>query len=443
MRPGVEDIHDVHDDLAAAGDGRRAGLVGVGTRDVGRPHRARRCRPTPEPARRPAGRPAAACGSRLHSRPARTPSSRTGRNRMPSLQPHPCWRGRSSRSCPGCARRSWACVSFVRFVTSGAYASGPRRHVEGEVRERAARRHCHTRCALPGGDSGARGGADGPGGGRARCAARAAPRRSERAGRRARAARRGRFAGDDGHRRAALLRLRHRRLAAGRAGGELARGGVGPERGVRLRRRPPSRGSRPSRWGGCASCSRCPRAARAPSSPAPPWPTSARSPPRGTRCSRRRAGTSRRDGLFGAPPITVVIGEEAHPTLIKALGLVGFGRNRVVRVPVDGQGRMRADALPPLSAADDRVRAGRQRQHRRLRSARGDLRARRARRAPGCTSTARSACGRPPQPAARTSLADPSSPTRGRPTRTSGSTCRTTAAWPSCATPRRCARRWP
>jgi glutamate/tyrosine decarboxylase-like PLP-dependent enzyme len=57
------------------------------------------------------------------------------------------------------------------------------------------------------------------------------------------------------------------------------------------------------------------------------------------------------DGLFGAPPITVVIGEEAHPTLIKALGLVGFGRNRLVRVPVDGEGRMRVEALPPLTAA--------------------------------------------------------------------------------------------
>ena len=33
------------------------------------------------------------------------------------------------------------------------------------------------------------------------------------------------------------------------------------------------------------------------------------------------------DGLFGAPPITVVIGEEAHPTLIKALGLLGLGRS--------------------------------------------------------------------------------------------------------------------
>ena len=54
------------------------------------------------------------------------------------------------------------------------------------------------------------------------------------------------------------------------------------------------------------------------------------------------------DGLFEAPPITVVIGDEAHSSLLKALGLLGLGRNRVVRVPVDGQGRMRADALPHL-----------------------------------------------------------------------------------------------
>ncbi|MDQ6834252.1 MAG: aminotransferase class V-fold PLP-dependent enzyme [Chloroflexota bacterium] len=55
------------------------------------------------------------------------------------------------------------------------------------------------------------------------------------------------------------------------------------------------------------------------------------------------------DGLFGAPSITVVVGAEVHASLVKALGLVGFGRNRVVTVPVDNQGRMRADALPPLS----------------------------------------------------------------------------------------------
>lgn len=55
------------------------------------------------------------------------------------------------------------------------------------------------------------------------------------------------------------------------------------------------------------------------------------------------------DGLFGAPPITVVVGEEVHSSLLKALGMLGLGRKRVVQVPVDGQGRMRADALPHLN----------------------------------------------------------------------------------------------
>lgn len=54
------------------------------------------------------------------------------------------------------------------------------------------------------------------------------------------------------------------------------------------------------------------------------------------------------DGLFGAPPIQVVVGEEVHISLVKALGLLGLGRRRVIRVPVDGQGRMRAESLPPL-----------------------------------------------------------------------------------------------
>lgn len=55
------------------------------------------------------------------------------------------------------------------------------------------------------------------------------------------------------------------------------------------------------------------------------------------------------DGLFGAPPITIVVSAEAHPTLFKALGVLGLGRQRVVRVPCDDQGRMRADALPSLA----------------------------------------------------------------------------------------------
>jgi glutamate/tyrosine decarboxylase-like PLP-dependent enzyme len=54
------------------------------------------------------------------------------------------------------------------------------------------------------------------------------------------------------------------------------------------------------------------------------------------------------NGLFGAPPVTVVTGEEVHPTVRKPLGLLGFGRSRLTYVPVDGQGRMRADALPAM-----------------------------------------------------------------------------------------------
>jgi len=56
-------------------------------------------------------------------------------------------------------------------------------------------------------------------------------------------------------------------------------------------------------------------------------------------------------GLFGAPEITVVVGDEVHVSLLKALSLLGLGRDRVIRVPVDGQGRMRPDALPELSAS--------------------------------------------------------------------------------------------
>jgi len=53
-------------------------------------------------------------------------------------------------------------------------------------------------------------------------------------------------------------------------------------------------------------------------------------------------------GLFGAPPITVVVGEEVHSSLTKALSMLGLGRDRVVRVPTDENGRMRMDLLPPL-----------------------------------------------------------------------------------------------
>src|SRR5258708_40070323 len=55
------------------------------------------------------------------------------------------------------------------------------------------------------------------------------------------------------------------------------------------------------------------------------------------------------DGMFGAPPIEVVVGAEVHASILKALSLAGFGRKRVTIVEADGQGRMRAGKLPKLS----------------------------------------------------------------------------------------------
>lgn len=61
----------------------------------------------------------------------------------------------------------------------------------------------------------------------------------------------------------------------------------------------------------------------------------------------RRAGWDvEADGLFGAPRVTVIVNEDAHPTILKAIGLLGLGHRQVVRVATDDQGRMRADALP-------------------------------------------------------------------------------------------------
>jgi glutamate/tyrosine decarboxylase-like PLP-dependent enzyme len=67
----------------------------------------------------------------------------------------------------------------------------------------------------------------------------------------------------------------------------------------------------------------------------------------------RRAGWDvNKRGLFGAPEIEVVLGDQAHATVFKALALLGLGNERVSRVAVDAQGRMIASELPPL---DDRT----------------------------------------------------------------------------------------
>jgi glutamate/tyrosine decarboxylase-like PLP-dependent enzyme len=54
------------------------------------------------------------------------------------------------------------------------------------------------------------------------------------------------------------------------------------------------------------------------------------------------------DGLYGAPPLTVVVGAEVHATLTRALGHLGLGRRRTLALPVDRQGRIATHDLPRL-----------------------------------------------------------------------------------------------
>lgn len=51
------------------------------------------------------------------------------------------------------------------------------------------------------------------------------------------------------------------------------------------------------------------------------------------------------DGLNGAPPVNVLVGDEVHITIPIALQMLGLGSGRMRRVAADGQGRLRSDAL--------------------------------------------------------------------------------------------------
>jgi glutamate/tyrosine decarboxylase-like PLP-dependent enzyme len=56
------------------------------------------------------------------------------------------------------------------------------------------------------------------------------------------------------------------------------------------------------------------------------------------------------DGLFGAPPLTVITSEESHISIFAALQMLGLGRERVIRIPTDEQGRMRSVELSSVLA---------------------------------------------------------------------------------------------
>jgi len=114
-----------------------------------------------------------------------------------------------------------------------------------------------------------------------------------------------------------------------------------------------------------------------------------------------------RDGLFGAPPIDIVVSEESHRTIVTAVRMLGLGEARIRRVETDEQGRMRPDLLATALAG------------------------------PGCTSMRRSACGPWPVPPIARSSPESTVPIRSRRMATSGSTSRTIRGSCSRRIPRR------
>lgn len=53
-------------------------------------------------------------------------------------------------------------------------------------------------------------------------------------------------------------------------------------------------------------------------------------------------------GMAGAPPLRVIVSEQAHVTVYKALGLLGFGKNHIIKIPCDKEGRILPDTLPNI-----------------------------------------------------------------------------------------------
>src|SRR5438874_6109080 len=66
---------------------------------------------------------------------------------------------------------------------------------------------------------------------------------------------------------------------------------------------------------------------------------------------RRRGWDVARKGLYGAPKIRVVASADAHAAIHKSISMLGLGSENVELVPVDDQGRMRADQMPKLDEA--------------------------------------------------------------------------------------------
>ena len=149
-------------------------------------------------------------------------------------------------------------------------------------------------------------------------------------------------------------------------------------------------------------------------------------------------------GLAGSPPITVLVGAMRHSTVDRALRYLGIGRAQIRVVDSLADGRIDPDALRVALAENDGptivcAQAGEVNTASAMTSQRLPTLSRE--RVRGCTSTVRSVCGLLRPRRCVTSSPATNGPTRGRPTLTSGSTCRTTAGSRSARIPTRTWRR--
>jgi aromatic-L-amino-acid decarboxylase len=60
----------------------------------------------------------------------------------------------------------------------------------------------------------------------------------------------------------------------------------------------------------------------------------------------RQGWNVEKKGLFGAPEINVIVSEEVHVTILKALSMLGMGNERVTKIPTDRNGRMLTNKIP-------------------------------------------------------------------------------------------------
>ena len=73
----------------------------------------------------------------------------------------------------------------------------------------------------------------------------------------------------------------------------------------------------------------------------------------------KRAGWDvEKDGLFNAPPIQVIVGEKVHVSILKALSMLGLGRNNVKKVPVQ-PGKNESESNSKIFRADNYLHSSR------------------------------------------------------------------------------------